>query len=177
MRGAGVAAQEWRRRRLGRACPTRLRAELVGYLASPEGECGGLGLNAERGLLGGKLRPRQEEWRVVGSLSGTVAESWLGKPGCGEREGTGGEKSPAYSPGWRKGEHGDDCRSGEDTRLWGGSRRVGVKEKSERTVLFEGESWANPLRGVDRVLVPVDRKTRRAAWDLVLHWIGRKEKT
>lgn len=44
----GVAAPAWPRRRIGRACPTGLRGELVCHRASPEGECGGLGLNAER---------------------------------------------------------------------------------------------------------------------------------
>lgn len=67
-------------------------------------------------------------------------------------------------------------REGKPFHL-GSGPRVGVREKSERTVVLEGERWANPLGAVDRVLVPVDRTTRRAAWDLVPHWIGSKEKT
>lgn len=100
MRGAGVAAQAWRRRRIGRARLTGLRGELAWYLASPEGECGGLGLNAERGLLGGKAEagdcpspgarsPDIGNAGWWGSLSVTSPREW-GSPGCGEREGTGG---------------------------------------------------------------------------------------
>lgn len=99
----GWRRRSWRRRRIRTAWLPSLRGELVWYLASPEGECGGLGLNAERVTWreaeAGDCPRLGLEAQTLGMLSGGLAVGYesqrMGKPGCGEREGTGGEKSPA----------------------------------------------------------------------------------